>query len=85
MRVHIVIDDEVVERIDRLAGDRGRSAWIVKTLTDRLDTEERWQRILDGIGCIPDTGHEWDDDPAEWVRRQRAEWPERGVHDAGAS
>jgi hypothetical protein len=25
------------------------------------------------LGSIPDAGHEWDDDPAEWVRRQRAD------------
>ena len=23
------------------------------------------------LGSIPDTGHTWDDDPAQWVRDQR--------------
>ncbi|HWL36403.1 MAG TPA: hypothetical protein VNQ77_09425 [Frankiaceae bacterium] len=72
MRMHIVVDDDLVERIDRLAGERGRSGWIVKVIKERLDTEERWAAIEAGIGCIADTGHEWDEDPAAWVREQRA-------------
>lgn len=79
MRVHIVIEDSVVERIDRLAGERGRSGWIVHTIQERLDFDERWDAIESAFGSIPDTGHEWDDDLAGWVRRQREEWPERGV------
>ncbi len=35
------------------------------------DHDERWALIESAIGSIPDTGHEWDDDPAEWVRAQR--------------
>ena len=73
MRVHIVIEDELVDKIDRLAGDRGRSGWIVKVVRDAVDFEERWEAIERAIGSIPDTGHEWDDDPAAWVRAQRRE------------
>lgn len=69
--MHIVVDDDLVDRIDRVAGDRGRSGWIVKVVRESLDLEERKQAILAGLGSIPDTGHEWDDDPAEWVRQQR--------------
>ena len=69
--MHIMVEDDVVERIDRLAGERGRSGWIVKIVREALDLEERKDAILAGLGCIPDTGHEWDDDPAEWVRAQR--------------
>jgi hypothetical protein len=25
------------------------------------------------LGAIPDDGHEWDDDPGDWVCRQRAD------------
>ena len=71
MRVHIIVDDDVVRRSDSLAGERGRTTWIVKTITERLDTEERKAALLSGLGCIPDTGHEWDDDVAGWVRAQR--------------
>lgn len=68
-----MVEDDVVERIDRLAGERGRSGWIVKVVRDALDFEERKAAILDGLGCIPDTGHEWDEDVAGWVRAQRRE------------
>lgn len=73
MRMHIVMDDELVEKIDRLAGERGRSGWIVKVVRDAVDFEERWAAIEAGLGCLADVPHEWDDDPAEWVRRQRSE------------
>lgn len=77
MRMHILVDDDVVERIDRIAGERGRSGWIVKVVREALDTEERWEGILAGLGSIPDTGHEWDEDPAAWVRAQRRADPRR--------
>lgn len=77
MRVHIIVDDDVVRRIDSLAGERGRTAWIVNTITERLDTEERKAALLSGLGCISDTGHEWDDDVAGWVRAQRRSDPRR--------
>ncbi|HVF03761.1 MAG TPA: hypothetical protein VNA20_02875 [Frankiaceae bacterium] len=73
MRMHIIVEDDVVERIDRLAGERGRSGWVVKVVRDALDLEERKAAILAGLGSIPDTGHEWDDDVAAWVRAQRQE------------
>jgi len=78
MRVHIVMEDELVERIDKAAGERGRTGWIVGVIKDRLDVEERIAGLLAGIGCISDTGHDWDDDPAAWVRAQRSADPRAG-------
>lgn len=69
--MHILIEDELVERIDAIAGERGRSGWIVSVIRARLDVEERKAGILAAIGCLSDTGHEWDDDPVAWVRAQR--------------
>jgi predicted transcriptional regulator len=71
--MHIMVDDDLVDRIDAVAGERGRSGWIVSVIRDRLDFEERKNGILAAIGSIPDTGHDWDDDPAAWVREQRRE------------
>lgn len=67
----MLMEDDLVERIDRVAGERGRSGWIVRVIRDRLDFEERKEGILAAIGCLPATGHEWDEDPAAWVREQR--------------
>ena len=77
MRVHVIIDDDLVGRVDEVAGERGRSGWIVKVITEALDFEERRKAIFDGFGSIPDTGHEWDEDPAAWVRAQRRADPRR--------
>jgi hypothetical protein len=41
------------------------------------DDAERWAMILSAIASIPDTGHEWDEDPAAWVRAQRRADPRR--------
>lgn len=35
------------------------------------ETERRWDEIEASLGTVTDTGHEWDDDPAEWVRQRR--------------
>jgi hypothetical protein len=37
-----------------------------------LEDEQRWDDIEAGLGAIKDTGHEWDDNPAQWVREQRS-------------
>ena len=39
----------------------------------------RWEDIEAALGTIPDSGHEWDDDPAAWVRRQRRSDPRRSA------
>lgn len=73
MRLHITVDDELVAELDQRAGRRRRSAFIAELIRRGLDDERRWDDIEAALGAIPDEGHEWDDDPAEWVRRQRAD------------
>jgi hypothetical protein len=77
MRVHLLMDDDLVGRIDKVAGERGRTGWIVMVVREALDIEERKAGILSALGSIPDTGHEWDEDPAAWVRAQRRADPRR--------
>jgi hypothetical protein len=36
-----------------------------------LAEDERWRLIESALGSIDDIGHEWDDDPEDWVRAQR--------------
>jgi len=77
MRMHISLDDDLVGELDRRAGARGRSSYIADAVRERLDRDRRWELIWSAVGSIPDHGHEWDDDPAEWVRRQRFADPRR--------
>ena len=71
MRLHIALDDDLVAELDRRAGARRRSAFIAELVRRGLDDERRWDDIEASLGAIADGGHDWDADPAEWVRRQR--------------
>lgn len=71
MRVHITLDDALVEELDQRAGSRRRSAYIAEMIRRTLDDERRWDDLEQTLGSLPDEGHDWDDDPGEWVRRQR--------------
>jgi hypothetical protein len=69
--VHITLDKQIVGELDRRLGRRRRSAFIAETVRRALEDERRWGDILASVGKLKDTGHEWDVDPARWVRRQR--------------
>ena len=71
MRIHLALDDELVAELDRRAGARRRSAFVAELIKRGLEDERRWDDIESALGSVPDSGHEWDDDPAMWVRRQR--------------
>jgi metal-responsive CopG/Arc/MetJ family transcriptional regulator len=72
MRVHITLDDELVDRLDRRVGRRRRSAFISATVRMALDDERRWEDIEAGFGALTEREHDWDADPAGWVRAQRS-------------
>ena len=71
MRIHIALNDELVAELDRRAGTRRRSAFVAELIKRGLEDERRWDDIEAALGSVPDSGHEWDHDPAAWVRRQR--------------
>ena len=71
MRLHISLDDELVERLDRRVGRRRRSAFIAEALSRALEEERRWRDIEAALATVPDGGHDWDADPSGWVRAQR--------------
>ena len=71
MRLQIALDDDLVDEIDRRAGPRRRSALIAELVRRGLENERRWDDIEAALGGLADSGHDWDDDPAAWVRRQR--------------
>jgi metal-responsive CopG/Arc/MetJ family transcriptional regulator len=70
-RLHIALADDLVADLDRRVGARRRSAFIAELIRRGLDDERRWDDIETALGAISDADHEWDDDPAAWVRAQR--------------
>jgi metal-responsive CopG/Arc/MetJ family transcriptional regulator len=71
MRLHISLDDAVVAELDRRAGPGRRSAFIERTVERALADERRWEEIEASLGALAASGHEWDRDPAGWVRAGR--------------
>lgn len=71
MRVHIDIDEALVERIDALAGKRRRSQFVRDAVVAALEQSHRVELILAARGTVAAEGHDWDPDPAAWVRAQR--------------
>jgi len=71
MRLHIALEDDLVADLDRRVGPRRRSAFIAELIRRGLEDERRWDDIESALGGIADGGHDWDDDPAVWVRAQR--------------
>jgi len=73
MRVHISVADDVVAELDRRVGARERSSFIEGAIRRALDENARHEALETAFGAVADTGHDWDDDPASWVRSQRAD------------
>lgn len=71
MRLHIALNDELVAELDRRVGPRRRSAYIAELVKRGLEDEERWDDIEASLGALANSTHDWDDDPAGWVRTQR--------------
>jgi hypothetical protein len=72
VRLHINLEDELARELDARVGPRRRSAFIAEAVRQALDDARRWELIEQALDAIPDQGHEWDRDPAAWVRTQRA-------------
>lgn len=71
MRIHIDLDPVLVDRVDDVAGPRGRTRFIREAVEWALAQESRWESLRSVLGSVDDEGHEWDAGPAEWVRKQR--------------
>lgn len=77
MRMHIELDDAIVGEIDAIAGLRRRSAFVREAILDAVDRQRRTRLLRKAAGVLRDSEHEWDDDPAAWVSRQRNSDPRR--------
>ena len=77
MRMHIELDDAVVTEIDAIAGPRRRSAFVRESILAAVDRCRRTSSLRKAAGILRNSEHDWDDDPAAWVRRQRGGDPRR--------
>jgi hypothetical protein len=57
--------------LELAARRRQRSAFIAETVRRALEDERRWEDIEAALGSLVDSGHDWDSDPAAWVRSAR--------------
>lgn len=73
MRLHILLDDDLVAEIDRRAGQRRRSEFIGGVLRRAIDDDARWDNIEAALGGLEGSEHAWDADTAAWVREQRSD------------
>src|SRR5687768_3353822 len=71
MRLHIALDDKLVEALDRRVGARQRSAFIAELIRRGLEDEQRWEDIEAALGSLEGAPHDWDEDPRAWVRARR--------------
>lgn len=73
MRLHITLDDTLVSDLDRIVGARERSGFIARAVRRAVDEHTRYEALDVTLGAIADSGHDWDTDPAAWVRAQRTD------------
>ena len=79
VRTHILLPAELLEKIDDIAGARGRSKYVVDALEERV----RRDRLREAVTHIRDAdppdapAPAWEGmDSVEWVRQQRGHPPE---------
>ena len=74
VRTNLLLPEDLVEQLDRVAGPRGRSRYVAEAVRERLRRDERMTAIKAAAGI-------WRDHPlfptseavVEWVRAGRAE------------
>jgi predicted transcriptional regulator len=68
MRMHITLDDDLVEELDSVVGSRGRSAFIRRAILHEIDSHRRWRAFDRAAGAAPDFATHL---PEDWVRAGR--------------
>jgi len=82
MRLHLVLDEDVVREIDAIAGKRGRSRFVREAVEARLDRDRRELEALERLrGSMPDFAPYM---TPEWIRdesRRESDALDRGIED----
>ena len=79
VRTNLLLPEDVVASLDRVAGPRGRSRYVAEAVRDRLRRDERIAAAHEAAGA-------WRDNPlfptnesvVEWVRKLRQEKTDSG-------
>lgn len=74
-RTHVVLDDDTLAAIDRLAGERGRSRFLEEAAREKLARVELERALVATAGAVDPAEHDdWGDAEraARWVRGVRA-------------
>jgi hypothetical protein len=75
VRTHVVIPRDVLDEVDRVAGQRRRSDFVTEALREKLQRERQAHALREGIGALdPDDYPDWRTPrkTSAWVRRTRA-------------
>jgi hypothetical protein len=69
----VIIDDDVLEQVDAVVGERGRSRFLQQAAIEKLERLELEQALRETAGALGPRGAWADRDAtAEWVRATRA-------------
>ena len=73
-RIHVLLDDEVLQAIDDKVGQRGRSRFLEEAAREKLQRIELEDAIRNGAGLLKDDDYpHWRDTASvqEWVHASR--------------
>ncbi|MHB8246699.1 MAG: ribbon-helix-helix domain-containing protein [Acidimicrobiales bacterium] len=73
-RTHVILGDEVIEAIDQLVGQRGRSRFLDQAAREKLERLELEHALASTAGVLKSKDYPEFEDQAsinEWVRAQR--------------
>lgn len=74
VRTNLLLPEDVVEALDRVAGPRGRSRYVADALRERIKRDERMAALRSVAGIWKDHPEfPTDESVVEWVRKLRGE------------
>ena len=76
IRTHVVLPQELVQRVDRLVGERKRSRFFAAAVAKEVERQELLQAAREAAGSLKDVdipGWETAESIADWVHNLRQE------------
>lgn len=85
-RIHVIVPDDVLEEVDGVSGQRGRSEVITDALKRYLAWRKQEEALRHGAGAWSAERHpEFPSNESidAWVRRERVGWDRRVAEERG--